>query len=468
MAGEGQNAEKLREYLRVLKPEARALLIAELERGALSGENAPGSDLVLQELRNAMRGTTQQADRVGNPARLFFAPLEPFLVDDAPQFAHDGRLARASLTAMWEWICRDLAPQEAKAYSAEVSRILAANDEAKGEAAARAFQDQVVQLVHVALSSARADDKAKRKLSVQIGTPRALEDVYRLASILRARDAISALSARLPASIRNLSDDQMATVKPLIDSMSGQRELFAYGIILVMSRLQNPWQLIRFATKAANSDDAAKVADTTYAFAVTVVLQDVERMVRALSDDIKRGQAMARPMLLKDIHDAARGLRSEMDLSGDTPWARRLAAIRTDVADLVRAEIESVPGRVRRLLRMRPSRDIVPGSTLDQSDVADTENLIAFVGTCRNYASELAINEMTLRAWSETQHYLETNIQSLIEGLRTATSADRSYRESLVDAAVRFCGKVFGQEYAGLLGKAAELAAAGDRKAAKA
>jgi len=468
MAGEGQNADKLREYLRVLKPEARALLVAELERGALRGDNAPGTDIILQELRSAMRTQAQGGDRVGHAARLFFAPLEPFLVDDAPQFAHDGRLARTTLTPIWEWICRDLATEQAQAYGAEISRLLAAKDDAKAEAAARAFQDQVVQLVNAALSSARADDKAKRKLAVQIGTPRALEDIYRVISILRARDAIAALSSRLPSSIRNLTDDQMLALRTLFDSTSGQRELFAYAIVLVMSKLQYPWQLIRFATKAANTDDAAKVADTTYAVAVTIVLQDVERMVRLLSEDIKRGQAMARPMLLKDIHDAARGLRSEMDLSGDTPWSRRLAAIRTDVANLVRGEIESTPGRVRRLLRMRPTKDIVPGSTLDATEVEETENLIAFVGACRNYASELAINEMTLRSWSETQHYLETNIQGLIEALRTATGADRSYRESLVDAAIRFCGKVFGQEYAGLLSKAAEVAAAGDRKVAKA
>jgi hypothetical protein len=191
-------------------------------------------------------------------------------------------------------------------------------------------------------------------------------------------------------------------------------------------------------------------------------------MVRALSEDLRRGQAMAQPNLLKDIHDAARGLRTEIDVSVDSPWARRLSAIRSDIAGLLKGEIESVPGRVRRLLRIRPAKEIVPGSALDLSEVTDTENLIAFAGLCRTFASELAINEMTLRAWSELQHYLETNIQPLLDGFRTCTGSDRDYRQSQVEAGVRFCGKVFGQEYAGLLAKAADLAAAGDRKAAKA
>jgi hypothetical protein len=290
--------------------------------------------------------------------------------------------------------------------------------------------------------------------------------VHRLATILRLREPLAAVAGRLPSHIKNLTDEQIPAFKALLDATTSQRDLFTFAAVLMMNRLQAPWQLIRFAIKAANTDDAARIADTTYAFTVNIVLEEVERLVRQLASDLKRGQAMARPNLIKDIHDFARGLRSEMDLSGDTPWARRLAAVRADVADMLKGEIESVPGRVRRLLRLRPGRDIVPGATLDQTDVEDTEALIAFVGTCRNFAGELAINEMTLRAWSETQHYLETNIQGLIEALRTASNSDRSYRQSVVDAAVRFCGKVFGHDYAALLGKAADLAANGERKAA--
>ena len=43
--------EKLRQYLRELTPEARALLAAELERARLRGENPPGADMILEELR---------------------------------------------------------------------------------------------------------------------------------------------------------------------------------------------------------------------------------------------------------------------------------------------------------------------------------------------------------------------------------------------------------------------------------
>jgi hypothetical protein len=105
---------------------------------------------------------------------------------------------------------------------------------------------------------------------------------------------------------------------------------------------------------------------------------------------------------------------------------------------------------------------------LDESEVDETEALIEFVGVCRNYASELAINEVTLRVHSELQNYFETSTSPLLDSLRGADDAHRAFRLAQVDAAVRFSGKVFGTSYASLLAKAAEVAAqGGERKAAK-
>ncbi len=125
---------------------------------------------------------------------------------------------------------------------------------------------------------------------------------------------------------------------------------------------------------------------------------------------------------------------------------------------ILTAEIELMPGRVRRLIRPRPSKEIVAGSTLDADEVTETEALIGFVATCRNYAGELAINEVTQRTFGELQQFLEPGTRTLLDTLRGASGVDRAFRQSQVDAAVRFCAKVFGQEYASLLAKAAEVA----------
>jgi hypothetical protein len=199
-----------------------------------------------------------------------------------------------------------------------------------------------------------------------------------------------------------------------------------------------------------------------------MVLSEMERMAAELKAELRSGRGVAVGALLKSIHDAARGLRTEINLSTDSPWGRELAAIRTDISNMLKAEIDALPGRVRRLLRPRPAKDITAATRLDLTDVAETEALIEFVGVCRNYAGELALNEVTQRVYSDVQNYLDTSTQPLIDTLRNAGEADRAFRQAQVEAALRFCAKVFGEDYAATLGRAAGLAAQGERKAARA
>jgi hypothetical protein len=74
MATEGLPAERLQGYLRALTPAAQAMLVVELEHGLLRGDERPGTDLVLRELRRGIREYQRPPPRLGNPARLFFTP----------------------------------------------------------------------------------------------------------------------------------------------------------------------------------------------------------------------------------------------------------------------------------------------------------------------------------------------------------------------------------------------------------
>jgi hypothetical protein len=469
MAGAETTVERLRQFLRELSPGARSLLIGELERAVLRGDEVTGADLVLQELRRIVREQRERVPRIEDSARLLFKPLEPFLVDDRGDHKHPGRVARSSLDALWNWIQRDLLPNDAHTLADEVGEAMLSGDHAKTERLARLFQDRVAAAIDANFTAAEEDGKARRRILNQIGTPRAGEELAALKCALKGRDVLASLSARLPLQIGNLANAQLDECKALIEgAASRDGELFLYALLTVMNRMTAPWQLIRLGVRAAGSDTAARVAETNYGVAVNIVLAELERMVDELRDDLRTGQGVAVGALLKTIHDSARGLRTELALPVDSTWGRALAAQRTQISELLRAEIESMPSRVRRLLRPRPSREIQPGTVLDPNEVAEVEALVEFVGICRYFAGELAINEMTQRALSELRQYLDDGTRALLEGLRHAGESDRSFRQSQVDAAVRFCAKVFGRDYAALLGKAAEVAGGGESRAARA
>jgi hypothetical protein len=460
--------EQLRDYLRELKPAARSLLATELERAQLRGESPPGASLILETLREAARREGQRLPRVGNPQRLFFAPIEPFIVDDAPERQHRGRIARACLDPIWTWICRDLMPKEAKSYSDQVQLLLAAKEKNGAEQVARAFQDLAEQRLRECFLAIKRDEKAEQRLAAQIGTPHALDDVRELAAILRLRDALGVISSRLPPTISNLGEGQLENAKALLDSpIARHRDVFLYALLLVMNRLGAPWQLIRLAIHAAASDVAEHVAATPFAVAVDLVLGDLDRMIANLQTCLKAGLREAIEGTLKDIHDCARALHSEIELPADSAWGRRLAASRGAVAKLLEGEIENLPGQVRRLLRPRPAKE-TPAAGLDEIDVAEIEGKLVLAAACRNYAGELAISETTRRVTSDLQTYFDNGIQILIDRLRSSPASERAFRQSQVDAAVKFCAKLFGAEYAGLLAKAAGIAAKGEQKLATA
>jgi hypothetical protein len=376
------------------------------------------------------------------------------------------RLARGTIEPIWRWISCDLMPQEAERFDAEAGRALAANDPATCDHLAYAFHERLLDRIRATLAAVASNAKARRRLVAQIGTPHAFEDVHDLVTILANRDALATFASRLPPHISNLSPMQIESILALLEFPLGfSRELRPYALILVLTRLAAPWQVIRLAITSAQSDHDTRVAASPYAAAVTHAFAETERMVGELRAALKRGAAAAGAALLKSIHDAVRGLRSELDLAPDSAWGRRLAAIRSEASDLLTREIESLPGRVRRLLRPRAANEIVRGAALDDGDVADTEALIELLGACRAYAGELAVNEMALRTYNEVELYLDTGRQALLEALRKAGPADRAFRQSQVDAAVRFCGKVFGKEYGAILTRAAEVAAAEERKA---
>lgn len=466
MTSDGQSVERLREYLRNLKPEARAMLIAELERAQLRGDDMAGSELVLEELRRTIRAEAQQVPRIGDAARLFFMPFEPFLIDAAADHKRVGRIARLSLEPIWGWIGRDLIPAEAKALTEDINRALLADDKTKADQLVRALHERATLRMRETLATVGADEKAQRRLAIQVGTPRATEDVATLLHVLEVRDALADLVKRLPNYVRVFERELIEQAKMHIDTACAAKSLggdaarkadvIRYGLVLLMSRLAAPWQLIRLATRVAESDVAARVAETPYAVAVTIVLSEMEATVSDLRTAFKAGKPVT--SILKELHGAARGLRTEMDLSVESTWSRQLAAIRSDVSNLLKSEIDAAPGRVRRLLRPPPAKEIRPGSTVDSIEVEDVQARVEFVNACRNYAGELALSEVTVRAYSELTQYLETGTKVLLDALRHAEAPERPFRQSQVDAAIRLCRSLFGAEYAELLTKAADVA----------
>ena len=459
--------ERLRDYLAQLPPQSQALLMREFERAIERGEDTTVATFVLEQLRKVVRGADEEArPRIDDPARLLFRPLEPFLVEGKLP-VRPGQVNRASLLPVWQWLIRDGAPDQAREFEAALARMRETGTKSELEMAVRKFQLAAADAIFKIAMPVPGGDK--QRALARVGPSEVIEDMLPIGSVLQAREALDALSGRLPSYLRVFGDQQTDSVSAALNVPSLQTpQLLPFALSLIMQRLTAPWQIIRLAIKMAASDDEIRVAATPYGVAVTIALHDLSCVAAGLRMDIKRGHFDNVAEQLKTLHDGVRGLRTELDLRNDSAWGRQLASIRADISNALQSEIDSVPGRVRRILRQRADKDIPAGAKVDPSEVDEAAALIDFVALCRTYASELAINEVTLRTYSDLQHYVEQSTEALVQSLRGGDARARSYRQMQVVAAIRFCDVLFGHDYASLMSRAAENAVTDERKPSRA
>ncbi|MCA0316741.1 MAG: hypothetical protein LCH88_01610 [Proteobacteria bacterium] len=459
-------AERLRAYLAALPESARKLLSTEIERARQRGEAIPGGDMIIAALRPAPppvapkppETVPPQAIRDEVAARFVFRPVEPFLIDERLETKVRGRIARHSLTAIWTWIARDLQPDEAEALEAACTAAIAAGDEAGAAQLAADFAIPLCAAIRAELEEVSIDEAQRKRLVARLGDERALDDLTDVLVVLGNAPAIAAAIAKAPTTIRNLADDGLANARAMLDPMANTRtDLLAFALVLFQGRLVQKAHLARLAVSAAESDEPAKIAVNPYRYAVDLVVGEIERSAFRVSRALKEGRGDRVTAALKDLHDAVRSLRTDMSLAGDGPWQRRLAKLRADLARLLTAEIEGVPGEMRRLLRPRQRGD-QPAEAISEDVVADVETRLDLLSACRSYASEIALNEITLRIFTEIQGYLDPTLTQLLENIRNAPDVDRALKISQIEAAVRFSARIFGASYAQLLQKAADVA----------
>jgi hypothetical protein len=468
MSGDASPVERLRRYLREISPEARTLLLRELERGALSGAQLPGFDLVLDELRAEQRTSGRASERLDAPDRRFFLPIEPFLVDEEIPERLPGRIVRASLPRIWTWLQRDLMAAETEAFVREATAALTAGDAPKADRLVHDFQTRALAAVDRALAAVAEDRKARQKLASQLGGEPVLEAAAEIAAIFRIRGPLQELAARLPGPIKSLAGAELEMVRTLFEQPAiRQPGIFAYALIVLLSRLSAPVDILRLAVTSAETDSAKRIAETPFAFALDLIVDETSRAAVRLARDMRANAIADVCVGIKRFHDLARGFAGEINGADDQRWTKRLAQLRAETSALLRARIDGLPGQVRRLLRPHPKEQIAPGAVVDRHEISDVEGSLEILRACRMYAAEVAVSEITLRLFSELESCLDAATEALLDSVRNAAPEDRPFRLSQLDAAVRFASKVFGRRYAELLAKAAEVAGQSERRTAQ-
>jgi hypothetical protein len=346
--------DRIQTFLQRLTPLTRSNLLTELERMEICGSEMPGIEEIVETLRAEFRKDGSTKNPLSNSSRYFFAPLLPLVVDSAPELANSGRIQRGSLFPIWEWISRDLLPTMARDYVNGINKLIATNSQREAEQAAATFQIKVLKSIENTLGSPDAADQIRTKLAAYTASPAIYGDVVKMLCVLRARDDLAKFNDALPDKIQKFDDARVASITTLLDRLGKKHaEAVPFALTLVAKRLRTPWQLIRLATKAAPGKNAADIATTPYAIAVSMVLDQMHDRRLALRIALKNNRVLVAKEILTDIYDAEYALQVRIDLLEQSDWGERLSTMMNAIADLVAAEVSRFPDKIGHVLGSR-------------------------------------------------------------------------------------------------------------------
>lgn len=356
-ANSDASVEAVRDYVRRLTPDARSRLLVELERLQLLGNGIKGTEALLAELRAEFRKGGRAHDRIKSPSRFFFQPLEPVLVDAAPEGAGSGRISRASLAPIWDWIGGTLLPVMTRDYENITRPLIVSNAIGEVEQMAAALQTKVFRILETSLATADGAERVRGELALYTASRTAIDDLARMLTVLRACHALARFQAGLPDRIASFAGAPLATTRHLLDALTATHaDAMPFALTMVIKRLRRPWQLIRLATGAARSRDVADIAATPYAAAVATVLDRLDDQRRELSTALKGGRVVIARDILAGVLGAEEALRLRIRRIETSDWGRRLEQVMAAVASDLNAEADKLPDGVHHVFDARRLR----------------------------------------------------------------------------------------------------------------
>lgn len=359
-AKQDQTAEHLIQYLRQLAPQVRRRLLAELERLHLLGEDIPHSEPLIAALRAEFRNTGQNHYRVGNPSRYFFEPLEPVLVDRAPERANGGQIARGSLAPIWSLVTEQLLRSMAADYIADMKNVISADQQPEARQMARAFQKKVLISLNGLLGSAEGGARVRDGLMAYTSSHATFDDLKKMLRYLDMQRELEDFGRALAPKIAKLEGASLDKVLGLLSALKAKRiDAVPFALTIVAKRLETPWELLSIATGPVDDRAAARIAASPFAIVVSMVLDQIEEKHLLLLFALRNNRPVRAKEIVSEIYRIEEALRTRIELKG-SDWAQHLEDLMMAVQTAVNAEINSIPGDHRHLTHILESPRLRP------------------------------------------------------------------------------------------------------------
>lgn len=452
-----QLEEKLRTYLGSLSPQAVEGLVRNIERAKTRNDADPHLHFILTAavsmLRKPQASTVDMPggeQRRGQIQRIFFSPLDDFLINEVLKEKQEGRIHRGILTPVWTWLCRDV-------MSADVQTVLeqAGNATISGERVdllVHALRSRAVDVIGEHLDSAEASEKDHRKLAAALGGMRGLEELKDIHKIFAAERWLLPFLKNIPGRINDARLKRDTDVLRLVDSCT---ERFPEHVPLVaaalLDRAENPASLCAFAGRLNGDSDAKAIERSQFAPFMDVVLSEAERLqMLAMQHRENNPDPVAFSTALSEYHKLVKGVERDMDLSVTGKWHKQLAETKKSVSSAVTRELNGAHVCVRRALQV-PKVDKNGAFEQDQVAIDEAVRALRVVTMVRNASETFAVNEIGKRTQQAVEQTLEILTRSLISDIEKTRGPQLKAQVAAADTAIMLCEIYYGEDYAAQL-----------------
>jgi len=460
-------ADKLKDYLASLSPQALALIV----RGLNGRSNSATDALILTAAKSLMSeaaarsvptsetAASESGEEMGpvDPRtalkQALFVQCREFEATEPIPYKMRGLIASSSMDAIWAWFARDLSADEIGALVSEIegSAVLAlppSIEEVAGEVFNRAAQR---------VADAEFIPVGRQRLAGQIGSEAALEDLEEILALRDIWPEFEPFVKSLPEAIVPTDCESGGDLVRSVDQQfrSHAEQTRWIGAILY-SRATSPVVLPRLAVRLAGSDKAKDIAASKYAGLVELAFYELERRISALAE------AMVEPYGIRDpeseieaFHERMRALQVEIEFEVSSPWQQTLASMRRRISDLLRRRIEALAGILQRALRLSRHRDEA-GLHVDADAAEDARAGLRLLMVAKRASDSIALNDLLSKTDKSVEQALEILTENAFAKVRTSDGDMLPSWRIIARHAVAMNEIYFGPDYSALLQRSLE------------
>jgi hypothetical protein len=451
-------------FLCKLSDTVASRLAKAVEVDRLTGGQGLPHEVILGALRPQLRQAAPHT-RMPTPQRFFCQPFEDLLVVRELGAKQKGRIARSSIEPVWNWLANELIPQRHRELADAIRDAVLYSRLSDVERRAAELWDESA----AALKSALADEKNMIAAAKKLGGMKAAEDAAEMALILHGAREIEKLQNRLPKPIVSLTDVDLIFLRDAYDRISASDpDLAPYVPLVVLGRLERPWQVLRLAAALTRKSTDTLISTTDLAVAGDLLFSDLDVYVKRIQS-IRAADFESEAVLndLASFAELASGMVKELGFKRDGKWGQNLAKVRAAVAEVMEGLLKKAPREILAALPLsragasgKGPRPLDLSRPHDPERTANAKRYAHLMVHSRPFADATAFSAKLKEAFDETANALRTYGEAMLRELRATTAETRADVDVHFEPMLELCALVLGEEETGLIRRRARVPAA--------